>query len=130
MVAWRQRNRPPPEDILFSQGMPPPLPTPGRITTSATSGVDTPELSFHDGYVYAAWVEHSAGPGSDVHFARWRVNLPTPTNTVSPSPTATERASDTPTSSTPSATHDTRTPTATGTDTPDRLIYLPAAFSP
>lgn len=137
MVAWRERGSPAPDNILFSQGLPP-APSPAPVTDGGSTVADAPSLAYYDGYAYGVWVEGTAPGGSDIHFARWRVDIPTPTPTSTATRSATRPPSVTPTASvttpattrtiTPTGTRPTMTPTATRTPGgPRAQIYLPLA---
>jgi hypothetical protein len=109
MVLWRERRVTAPQQIVFGQGLPPPLPDPAPVSNGTAPAVDMPTLSYHDGYAHAAWVESTALGGSEVRYARWVVELPTPT------PSATPTRTPTPTMMTPPPPTWTSSPTATGT---------------
>ena len=71
MVLWRERRTTPPQQIVFGQGLPPPLPDPAPVNNGTAPAVDMPTLSYHDGYAHAAWVEDTSSGGTEVLYARW-----------------------------------------------------------
>ena len=129
MVLWRERRRSAPQQIVFEQGLPPPVPEPAPVNDGQATKVDMPSLAYASGYAHAVWVEETEQGGSEVRYARWEAALPTatPSATSTPSATATQRPTHTPTPSitptgtipTPSATSSELTPTP-----PAHSIYL------
>jgi hypothetical protein len=95
--------------IVFGRVLPPAAPSQSEVA-SGTAGM--PALAFRDGFANAAWVQDTAQGGSEIRFARWWVNPPTPTPTSTPGPSATP---------TPSRTA-TRTPTRTPPSTASATV--------
>jgi hypothetical protein len=116
MVAWRERPAQAVDQIVFSQGFPPPAPVPALVTDGSAPTVDAPALAFHAGSVHAVWIASSPTGGSQVRYARWRADPPTATPTPTPTVTVTPTATRRPSTTTPTPTG-TRRPTATATPT-------------
>jgi len=135
MLLWFEREQA--GRLVFGQVVPPAPPATSEVAAGTTG---MPSLDFHNGFAYAAWVADTPQGGSEIRFARWQVDVPTPTATVSPS----RAASDTPmVSPTPSRTPSTGTPpgpaspvptvTASATDTtpgPGGRVFTPLLARP
>jgi len=134
LILWQERLIPRVnEEIRFLQGAPP-------ITSTVFTGtVSMPHLAFHPGSrdVHAVWVANAPGAaGTDIFYARWKVDAPTPSPSPSPmpSPSATASATNSPTPPSPTTTPSpefTPTPlTPTITPTPSRTPRPSATATP
>ncbi|MCB9176408.1 MAG: hypothetical protein H6648_04545 [Caldilineae bacterium] len=118
LMLWQERLVPRiDEEIRFLQGAPP------HSSTVYSGTVGMPSLAFDPQRreLHAVWVASLPGAaGSDIFYARWKVDSPTP----SPSPTPSRTPS-----RTPSPSPSTTPPTPTMT-TPPELTPTPATYTP